>query len=687
LVEDRYSILFEPVKIGPKVAKNRFYQVPHCSGTGFRWPQTMAQMRGMKAEGGWGVVCTEECEIHPSADLSSFVEMRLWSDSDIPVHQLMTDKVHQHQALAGIQLVHNGIEAGNRYSRTPTLSPSGGYGSWIDPIQSRPMDRQDIRALRKWYRDAAKRALKADYDIVYVYAGHGMTVLTHFLQSRFNQRTDEYGGSLENRARLLKEVLLETKDVVGHKCAVALRFAVDDSNDQHFRYYNEGREVVEMLADLPDLWDVNIASWENDSITSRFGESGHQAEYIDFVKKITSKPVVGVGRFTSPDAMVAQIKRGILDFIGAARPSIADPFLPNKIAADRVDEIRECIGCNICTSGDYYAVPIRCTQNPTMGEEWRKNWHPEKIEQAGSDDKVLVVGSGPAGLECGLSLAKRGYDVVLAEKETYLGGRVYLESKLPGLSEWSRVIDHRTYLIDQRTNIETYVDSELTSSDILEYGFERVVLATGSKWNIDGTGHTSHKPISISKGNIVSVDQLLRGDMVSGHVVIYDDDGYYMANVLAELLVKNGCRVTYVTPSTDVAPYTHATLEQFRIQARLIELGVDILCAYSLSSYTQTTAGLECIYSGKTIELEADILLPVTSRSTVCDLYSELDDRELQTNHGIKSVDLIGDSVAPGTIAAAVYAGHQYARQLDNPVDQRYGFARENYPPVVNYNG
>ena len=599
----------------------------------------------------------------------------------------MTEKVHQHESLAGIQLVHTGIETGNRYSRTPALSPSGGFGSWIDPIQSRPMDRQDIRELRKWYRDAAKRALQAEYDIVYVYAGHGMTILTQFLQSRFNHRTDEYGGSLENRARLLKEVLSETLDTVGDQCAVALRFGVDDSNDENFRYYSEGREVVEMLADLPDLWDVNIASWERDSVTSRFGESGHQEEYIDFVKKITGKPVVGVGRFTSPDMMVSQIKRGVIDFIGAARPSIADPFLPNKIAEDRVEEIRECIGCNMCTSGDYYAVPIRCTQNPTMGEEWRKQWHPENIQASESNDKILIIGGGPAGLECGLALAKRGYEVVLAEKESYLGGRVYLESKLPGLSEWARVADHRTYLINQRSNIETYIGSELTSDDILEYGFERIVLATGSTWNVDGVGRSRMKPIVIEDAMVVSVDQILRGMRPSGHVVIYDDDGYYIANVLAELLIVSGCGVTYVTPSTDVAPFTHATLEQFRIQTKLIDLGVDIRCGQIVSSFAQTTATLECAYSGKETKLDADILLPITTRSTINELFAQLNDSQLLNDHGIKSVELIGDSLAPGTIAAAVYAGHQYARQLDNPIDQRYGFSRENYPPVVNHYG
>ena len=154
---------------------------------------------------------------------------------------------------------------------------------------------------------------------------------------------------------------------------------------------------------------------------------------MSYVKSVTSKPVVTVGRFTSPDTMVSQVKRGIVDFIGAARPSIADPFLPKKIEEGRIDEIRECIGCNICYTGDSTGTPIRCTQNPTMSEEWRRGWHPEKIAPKGSDSTVLVVGAGPAGLEATRALGQRGYQVLLAEAGHTLGGRVSRESELPGL--------------------------------------------------------------------------------------------------------------------------------------------------------------------------------------------------------------------------------------------------------------
>jgi dimethylamine/trimethylamine dehydrogenase len=398
-----YDILFEPVQIGPVRSKNRFYQVPHCNGMGHGHPSSLAAMRGMKAEGGWGVICTEEVEISPFSEISPHFEGRLWEDKDIPALRLMTDACHAHGALAGIELMFNGYATPNRYSREVPMAPSALPVRPSDPLQARAMTLADIRNVRRWHRQAALRARDAGFDLIYVYAGHDLGMPLHFLSRRTNFRTDEYGGSLENRVRFLRELIEDTKDAVGDKCGVVVRLAVDQLlGPQGITAANEGRDVIAMLAELPDLWDVNIADWSNDSQTARFSDEGYQEQYILGVKQLTTKPVVGVGRYTSPDAMVSAIKRGVMDMIGAARPSIADPFLPNKIATGRIEYIRECIGCNICVTGDNLCVPIRCTQNPTMGEEWRRGWHPENIPAAASSSEVLVVGSGPAGLELSL---------------------------------------------------------------------------------------------------------------------------------------------------------------------------------------------------------------------------------------------------------------------------------------------
>ncbi|MGI9482570.1 MAG: FAD-dependent oxidoreductase [Hyphomicrobiales bacterium] len=678
----RYEILFEPLKIGPVTTKNRFYQVPHCNGMGHRWPQTMASMREMKAEGGWGAVCTEECEIHPTSDLSGLPLMRLWDDSDLPVHELMVRKVKAHGALAGVQLNHNGSSVTNYLSRMPPLAPTPIPAEGQHSMQARELSKQEIKQVRGWYVEAAVRAQKAGYDIVYIYAGHGgMTLPFQFISPRFNHRTDEYGGSLENRVRFTRELLEDIKNAVGDTCAVAIRLAVDElMGDGGLTADGEGRKIVEILSDLPDLWDVNLSDWDNDSLSSRFGTEGNQEDYVRFVKEVTNKPVVGVGRFTSPDTMVSQLRRGVLDLIGAARPSIADPFLPRKIEEGREDEIRECIGCNMCTSADTLAYPMRCTQNPTMGEEWRKRWHPEIIAPAKSSDKVLVVGAGPAGLECALALSNRKYDVVLADAADTLGGRVVQESRLPALSEWRRVADYRTHLLSSKANVETFVGNALSAEEILSFDFERIVIATGASWRLDGIGRENRRPIfEAGDQSVVAPEEILTGRTVSGRVLVYDDDQYYLASALAQKLREDGCEVAFVTPAAKVSPWSENTLEQFKIQQTLMASGVEIHCNQILSSYGGGEATLECVYLGKKTQMEADVVVPVTSRLSNDTLYKALlDNKEQFADIGIKSLEKIGDCHAPGTIAMAVYAGHQYARQLDSGVDQT-GFKRENY--------
>jgi dimethylamine/trimethylamine dehydrogenase len=344
------------------------------------------------------------------------------------------------------------------------------------------MDKEDIRNLRRWHRAAALRAKKAGFDIVYCYAAHNLSLAMHFLLRRYNDRTDEYGGSLKNRVRFLKELIEETKEAVGDTCAVAVRLAVDElMGEDGLTHDGEGYDIVSMLAELPDLWDVNISEWDNDSETSRFKKEGYQDPYIKFVKSLTSMPVVGVGRYTSPDAVVSAIRRGVMDLWGAARPSIADPFLPQKVRESRLEDIRECIGCNICVSSDLLFVPIRCTQNPTMAEEWRRGWHPEKVAPQKKPKEVMVVGGGPAGLECARVLGQRGNTVTLVEVRKEFGGRVVSESNLPGLAEWRRVIDWRLTQIQKMDNISLFPDSHMNAEEILDAGFADVIIATGAK--------------------------------------------------------------------------------------------------------------------------------------------------------------------------------------------------------------
>ena len=680
--DPKYDILFDQVKIGPLTAKNRFYQVPHCNGGGYRDPSAVAEMRGIKAQGGWGVIFTEQCEMHHSSEITPFIELRLWEDKDIPMLAKMSGRMKEFGALSGIQLAYSGINGPNLYSKEVPLAPSALPIRTFtnDPIQARAMDKQDIKNLRRWFVNAFKRCKEAEFDLVCLYGAHGFGIFQHFLSRMTNHRADEYGGSLENRARFVREVVEDAHNTIGDKMAITLRLSLEELTGDLGFANSELRDFVEMHADLPDLWDFAHGAWEDCSGPSRFKEEAAQQDLVAGIKALTSKPVVGVGRFTSPDVMVSQIKKGVLDFIGCARPSIADPFLPLKIEQGRIEDIRECIGCNICVTGDMTMSVSRCTQNPTFMEEWRKGWHPEKINPKGVSQTVLVIGSGPAGLEAARALGARGYDVALAEAGNGLGGRVTLEAQLPGLAAWGRVRDYRTYQISQMPNVIPYFDSHLSAQDVLDFGFQNVAIATGAQWRRDGVARQHVVAMPIDRGmKIYTPDDLMAGDVPLGDVLLYDDDHYYMGGVLAELLVQKGAKVTLVTPSAYVSDWTNNTLEQATIHRRLAGMGVRIVLNRGVSLIAKDHVITNCVYTGDLTPEVADAVVIVASRLSSDGLWQALQQRQNEwADAGILSVKLIGDAAAPGPIAWATYAGHRFARELDMPdIGDAVPFRRE----------
>jgi len=659
--DDRYQPLFEPMRIGPVTAPNRFYQVPHCTGMGHALPQTLAAMRGIKAEGGWGVVCTEYCSIHPSSDDQPHPFASLWDDGDVRNLGLMAERVHAHGALAGVELWHGGSYVPNLATREPPIGVQS-LPSRNDPVQSRRMDRRDIRRLREWHRAAALRARDAGFDIVYVYPAHGY-LLSEFLSRTLNTRADEYGGSLANRVRLVRELVEETRDAVGDRCAVAVRFSADGHGDEHMSVA-EAHDAIGMLAELPDLWDFVVADYYGEEMAgSRFLPEASLEAKVAAVRKLTTKPVVSVGRFTSPDTMLRQLKSGVLDFVGAARPSIADPFLPAKIREDRLEDIRECIGCNFCYAHNYRGAAVRCTQNPTMGEEWRKGWHPERVP-AGTGGPVLVVGAGPAGLEAAMVLGQRGYEVSLAESSGELGGRVALESRLPGLAEWGRVRDYRVGQVRRMANVAVYLESPLKAADVREFGADRVLIATGATWRADGRGRTAPGGVAeLDRARVFTPDDLMQARLPADRVVVYDDDNYYMGPVLAQLLARLGAEVTYVTTSSHAGYWSEYTGERPATHAALLADGVRIVLNRSLERYRNERVELACVYSGEIVVLDAEAMVLVTSREPQDALYRELVGEDPDDRAG--NVQAIGDCAQPALIAHAVYSGHRAARELD----------------------
>lgn len=666
----RYDLLFEPVKIGPKTAKNRFFQVPHASGMTNANPRVRAAFRGMKAEGGWGVVCTGACSVHPSSDDSPFPNATLWDDADIKAHVLTTDAVHEHGALAGVELWHGGAVSVNRTTRYAPLSPSGmpwmaTHVGFMSSSRPKIMDSQDIRDLIKWHADAAKRAELAGFDILYVYSGMGYLPY-QFMLSDYNHRTDAYGGSVRNRVRLTEELIDAVRDATGGRVAVALRMSMQELRQRPSEIAeSEAHEVMSYLKDAPDLFDVKMDYSAFDCSPSRYSAEGSHEATVDFMKKVTTKPVVGVGRFTSPDTMVSMVKRGVLDLIGGARPSIADPFLPEKINQGREDEIRECIGCNICISSWHDGVWVRCTQNPTIGEEYRRGWHPEKFTK-NSTGSVLVIGGGPGGLEAALTLARRGFEVSVAEAGREFGGRLLWESKLPGLRQWFRVVDYRLGQLQKMPNVTLYPESKLTAADAMEFGADHIVVATGANWEKALCG-PNEIPEGYADGpNVYTPTDLAEGRVPQGSVIVHDFDNYYMGSAVSEWLSDKGLKVTHVTTAGNAAAWGFMTNEQPQVHKSFAQRGITLRTVERVAEFANGKARLAHMLSNTETEIEAESLVIVGNRLSRSGLAEEL--RAL----GATSVHLAGDAFAPGALAHVTYNAHKTAREIaDNPLIRR----------------
>ena len=313
-----------------------------------------------------------------------------------------------------------------------------------------------------------------------------------------------------------------------------------------------------------------------------------------------------------------------------------------------------------------------------MGEEWRHGWHPEHVGVAAAPSRVLVVGGGPAGLEAARVLGEHGHRVLLAESARTLGGRITKEARLPGLSEWARVRDWRLRQIAKLSAVEVFLESHMTAPDVLELGVNHVIIATGAVWSSDTVGRHSDTGLEMeAAGQIINAETVLAGVAITApHIVIYDDDHYYLGSVLALELRQKGHRVTLATPAGRSCDWGQWTTETEQSNAELTAAGVEILPNVMLSAAPKGAARLMNVLTGRVQDLACDAIIPLTRRLPVLSLYDDLQSQPAALKvAGIGSLIRIEDAEAPNIIAAGVQSGYRAAMDLGEDIDlaKKYG--------------
>lgn len=515
--------LFQPIRIGTLELKNRIVMCP--MGTCFATEEGMAteQMANYYAErakGGTGLIIVEQVVVQPRGKWSLHAG-GMWDDKFIPGWKMVVDAVHAHDGKIAIELGHLGASTSSQLTGYPTWSPSP-LPDYLTRETPHEMTRDDIRQFIDDYVAAVRRSVKAGFDAIEIHATHGY-LMASFLSGRTNRRTDEYGGTLEGRLRLLQEIIREVRKEAGPRYPLLMRIASVEPNGG--RLLEETKVVAKALVEEGlDAIDVSAGAyfdfeWE---VPPYLFSHGFNISATEAIKNSVNVPVIVAMRITEPRMAEQILAEDRADMIGLGRGLIADPDWPNKVAEGKLDQVRRCIGCVRCieelTLGWVESLhaeaagQLRCTVNPFVGREGQV-----KTSKASKRKKVLMIGGGPAGLYATAIAASRGHDVTLWEKEQMLGGQVRIAAMPPLKYEMGSII---TWLANEARlsggKLET--GKEATVDNILAFKPDVVIIATGA------TALVPDIP-GIDRPNVVSAHDLLIGKAAVGEKVLVAGGG------------------------------------------------------------------------------------------------------------------------------------------------------------------
>ena len=670
-----YPRLLGPGKIGRHETKNRVWMTSHATllVKDHLFTDAHVDYYVERAKGGAAVITMEAMAVHESTQPYPGKAFA-FDPRMIGEFRKIAAAVHNHGTLILAQAWHRGRQTNSVTSRVPVWAPSAIPCS-VYREMPKVMELEDIEQIIHGYRLTARHAIEGDLDGIELGAASHGYLLNQFLSPATNHRGDEYGGSLENRMRIVMRIIDAAREEVGTDAIVGLRLNSDDGMQGGLGPV-EWAEIAKHLAATGKL---DYISCSQGTYLNRMmiyptspEEHGFQMAATRQVKASIDLPVVGVGRITTPDEAEAILRAGDCDFVGMTRALIADAFWVRKAEQGHADKIRPCVGANWCMESIFAHAPIACIHNPSVGRE--KQLSEEQVIPVATARNIAVVGSGPAGLRAALTASRRGHKVTLIERSSELGGQVAWMGRVQSARE---LADTAGWLIAQLrdTDVEIYRESEATVELLTEAGYDAVIVATGAtqlkhgwsplqpaRWDgpeMAGAGQTW----VYSCGEVLGLTQPLRDGKATGkagRAVVVDTLGARQGVLTAEYLARAGWQVQFVTQLGQAAPNLAASRDWGKAYGSLRRLGVVFTTDHDLTSIGEHSVSFLDVFTkeSKTIA-DVDALVLVNGAVAQNRLF-----HELRSARKDLEVHLIGDALAPRRINDAIFEAELVARKI-----------------------
>jgi len=672
-----YPHLFSEWQIRHTTIKNRVVFPPTCP-TWVSDPFTAAftdmatAYYEERAKGGVGMIIIGATHVHPSSIMAPLNHPGLWGDYQIEGFAKVADAVHKHGCKLAVQLWHSGVRGFPNFKKEPaydfdatwyTLSPSQvPLGEFTGGQTPKEMNEEEIEEILQAYASAAIRAIKAGLDGVELHLSHGY-LPWQFLSPLYNKRTDRWGGSYENRLRFPVEALKRIRAAVGDSQFVGYRI-----NSTSFwpgdLEIGDVKQIVQDIEKQADIDYVNCSAGVHHAFihTPMEFEPGWEKGYVRTIRNVSSKPVLLVGRVTTPEVAEMLLENGDADAICLARQLFTDPDWANKAMEGHPEDIRKCVAANYCWKSVTSGARVQCVYNPTIGRE--AAWGKGTLLQVKKPKNVLIIGGGPSGLEYARVAAARGHKVVVLEREAKAGGHVFLQSLLPSRTEYGQIA---LWLADQaQKNGATIQTSSPVTAENLDQLLsserpDHVVIATGARVCKDGfQGWTAAPLPGYETGNCVGWDEVVSGKVhPTGDVVVIDDLSDVVAPLCAVGIAENGASsVKIVTRWPMVGMETMADVYFDWLMPKVYKSRIEMLSSHFVRSINGSSITLYNVHQETDEkEVQADCIVMVTARQSENALYGGVKERGI-------SVEVIGDAVAPRGTYDAVYEGHRQGRKV-----------------------